>query len=79
MSIDDVLIEKAQRYAGDVKTSDLLEMGLKAFIEGAAADRLAALGGSDPEASVARRRSAPMVAEDAVIYQAVENSKKGKK
>jgi len=76
VTIDDTLLDKAKEYAGIEKTSEILELGLRAYIHKESSSRLAALGGSDPFAGVADRSrghhydfSSPptsIVAEDAV-------------
>lgn len=54
--LDDDLVSKAQAYTGLREKSALMREALKALIERESARRLALLGGSEPEASVAPRR-----------------------
>lgn len=56
LNLDDDLIEQAGRLAGTTEKSQLVRRGLEALIAQESARRLAALGGSDPKASAARRR-----------------------
>jgi Arc/MetJ family transcription regulator len=56
IAIDDMLLEKARAVTGLSETNALVREGLRAVIERESARRLALLGGSDPEASVAPRR-----------------------
>ncbi len=56
VNLDQGLIEEAQRLTGVKEKALLLREGLKALIERESARRLAALGGSEPEIKVARRR-----------------------
>ena len=58
VTLDDDLVGRAQALTGIEEKAALLREGLNALIEREAARRLAALGGSDPEAEApARRRS----------------------
>jgi len=60
IAIDDHLIDKARALTGLIETSALVREGLRAIIERESARRLARLGGTEPDASVApRRRSKP--------------------
>lgn len=60
ISLDDALVERAQRFTGLTEKSALVREALKALIERESARRLALLGGSEPEMEAApRRRSAP--------------------
>jgi Arc/MetJ family transcription regulator len=60
IAIDDHLIDKARALTGLVETSALVREGLRAIIERESAKRLARLGGTEPDATVApRRRSKP--------------------
>lgn len=70
MSLNDDLVDKAKRYSQIEKIGDLLECALLALIEGKAADRLAALGGSDATASAPARRGTPVLAEGEAPYPA---------
>jgi Arc/MetJ family transcription regulator len=59
LNIDDVLIERARRLTGIEEKTTLVHAGLEALIAREAAKRLAALGGTEPNAGpVPRRRSA---------------------
>ncbi len=55
LALDDELVARAQAYTG-LKKSALVREALKALIEREAAERLIALGGSDPAAAAAPRR-----------------------
>ena len=60
ISLDDTLVERAQRFTGLTEKSALVREALKALIERESARRLALLGGSEPQIEAApRRRSAP--------------------
>lgn len=56
IALDDELVAAAQSYTGLREKSALVREALKALIEREAADRLARLGGSDPEAAAPPRR-----------------------
>lgn len=56
VTIDDELMTKAMRLSGTTERSAVLRQGLEALIARESARRLAALGGSDPEAAAAPRR-----------------------
>jgi len=56
LNIDEELLAEASRYTGVREKTRLLHLGLQALIEREAARRLAAMGGSDPEATSGRRR-----------------------
>ncbi len=59
VSLDDDLMEKAQRYTGLTEKSALLREALTALVQREAARRLAALGGTEPDAQyIPRRHSA---------------------
>jgi Arc/MetJ family transcription regulator len=59
VTLDEALLADAEEYTGITERSSLLREALKALVEREAARRLALLGGSDPEATLApRRRSA---------------------
>ena len=59
-TLDDELLERAQRVTGMTERSALLRAGLLALIERESARRLARLGGSEPQLEdVSRRRSDP--------------------
>lgn len=57
MALDDELVRKAQEFTGVEEKAALLREALKALIERESARRLAALGGTMPEAkNIPRRR-----------------------
>ena len=56
LALDDELVAKAQAYTGLKEKSALVREALKALIAREAAERLIALGGSDPDASLPPRR-----------------------
>lgn len=59
IAIDDELLAKAKKLSGIDENPALVREALKALVAREAARRLAALGGSDPDAKAApRRRSA---------------------
>lgn len=59
VTLDDALLEQAQRLTGVSERSTLIHDGLKALIERESARRLARLGGSEPKLkAVPRRRPA---------------------
>ena len=58
LALDDELVARAQAYTGLKEKSALVREALKALIEREAAERLIALGGSDPAAAAAPRRRA---------------------
>lgn len=58
LNIDNHLISEASRLTGVEEKTALVRMGLESLIRREAARRLAAMGGSDPHASVAPRRRA---------------------
>ncbi|MEX2373056.1 MAG: type II toxin-antitoxin system VapB family antitoxin [Dehalococcoidia bacterium] len=60
VTLDDELIEQAQRITGVTERTALLRAGLLALIERESARRLARLGGSEPQIEeVSRQRSDP--------------------
>lgn len=59
VTLDDRLLKAASAAAGTTERSVVLREALQALIERDAARRLARLGGSDPKATVPRRRQAP--------------------
>lgn len=60
LNIDDRQLAQAQELTGIKEKTQLVRMGLDALIAAEAAERLAALGGSDPKATAApRHRSQP--------------------
>ncbi len=56
VTLDDELVAKASELTGVTERSALLRAGLETLIRVESARRLAALGGSDPEAVAAPRR-----------------------
>ena len=58
VTLDDDLILRARALTGVTATSALVREGLETLIRVESARRLAALGGSDPNASSAPRRRA---------------------
>ena len=56
VNIDEVLLAKASKLAGPLDRSALIQEGLKAFIERESARRLARLGGTQGDLTVAPRR-----------------------
>ncbi|WP_187972269.1 type II toxin-antitoxin system VapB family antitoxin [Aquibium microcysteis] len=56
VTLDDVLLEQAQRFSGINERSALIEAALKALVEREAARRLAKLGGSQPDLEIPDRR-----------------------
>ncbi len=60
ITIDDELIEKAERLTGTRERTALVREGLKALVERESARRLARLGASEPQLQpVPRRRLDP--------------------
>jgi Arc/MetJ family transcription regulator len=61
LALDDDLVREAQHFTGLQEKSALVREALKALIERESARRLARLGGSEPDLTVApRRRSEPV-------------------
>ena len=56
LNIDDALIERASELTGEREKTALVRMGLEALIARESARRLAALGGSEPDAKRSPRR-----------------------
>jgi len=56
ITLDDELVATAREFSGIEETSALVRLALKRFVESEAARRLARLGGSDPDATIAPRR-----------------------
>jgi Arc/MetJ family transcription regulator len=57
--IDDSLLERARKATGMKEKASLVRAGLEALIARSAAERLAALGGTQPKlGDIPRRRSA---------------------
>ena len=60
LNLDDELLEKAMSYTGIKERTALIHEGLRLLVAREAARRLAALGGTDPNATAGpRRRSEP--------------------
>jgi Arc/MetJ family transcription regulator len=59
LNLDDDLVARAQRSTGISEKTKLIHLGLEALIEREAARRLAALGGTDPNAEAAPRQRRP--------------------
>jgi Arc/MetJ family transcription regulator len=78
--LDDELIAKARELTGIEEKTRLIHMGLEALVQRAAAKRLAALGGSMKNFTVASRDRysdpALMVAEGTVDYSVTPKRKK---
>jgi Arc/MetJ family transcription regulator len=55
VTIDDELVSKAKMLSGTENTSQLLNEALEALVVRESSRRLAALGGSDPQAQAAPR------------------------
>ena len=58
VNLDEELLAKASKLAGPLDRSALIHEGLKAFIERESARRLARLGGTQTDLTVAPRRRA---------------------
>ena len=58
LNIDDALLQKAGALTGVREKTSLVRMGLETLIAHRSAERLAALGGTEPEARAAPRRRA---------------------
>lgn len=56
VTLEDRLVDEAQRLTGTKERSRLLNQALESLVRQESARRLAALGGSDPEAWAAPRR-----------------------
>jgi Arc/MetJ family transcription regulator len=56
LALDDNLLAKAQAFTGLTEKTALVREALKALIERESARRLARLGGTEPELSIASRR-----------------------
>ena len=56
LNLDQDLIAQAQEATGISEKTRLIHLGLELIVQRAAAHRLAALGGSDPQAAAAPRR-----------------------
>ena len=57
IALDDELIRQAEHYTGIKEKAALVREALTRLVRNEAARRLAALGGSDPKAKAAPRRS----------------------
>ncbi len=58
LALDDDLLAEAERLTGTTEKTVLVRLALRALIERESARRLALLGGSEPDLSVAPRRRA---------------------
>jgi Arc/MetJ family transcription regulator len=56
LNLQNELVQRASEVTGIKEKTALIHAGLKALVERAAAERLIALGGSDPKATAGRRR-----------------------
>ncbi len=56
VALNDELLAKAEAYTGIKEKSRLIDEALKSLVQRESARRLAALGGSDPDAWAAPRR-----------------------
>ena len=56
VTLDDELLAKAEKFTGIKERSTLLRMALEALVHFEASKKLAALGGSDPDATAPPRR-----------------------
>jgi Arc/MetJ family transcription regulator len=56
VTIDDELLETAQKYTGIKEKSTLIRLGLESLVQREAARRLARMGGSQPGLEYIRRR-----------------------
>jgi Arc/MetJ family transcription regulator len=56
LNIDDAILEKASQLTGVSEKTALVRMGLEALVAKRSAQRLAMLGGSDPDARAVPRR-----------------------
>ena len=56
VTLDDEVVAKAAELAGISETSALVRQGLETLVRVESARRLAALGGTDPNATAASRR-----------------------
>lgn len=59
VTVDDDLVARASELSGIEERSALMRAGLEALVRLEAGRRLAALGGSDPDAHGAPRRRSP--------------------
>ncbi len=58
VTLDDATLADAAELTGVTETSALVRLGLETLVRVESARRLAAVGGSDPEAAAAPRRRA---------------------
>ncbi len=59
VTLDDALLARAEQLCGDLERSALLKEALQALVQRESAERLAALGGSEPALEpIPRRQSA---------------------
>lgn len=58
LNIDDSLLQQAREMTGESEKTKLIHLGLEALIQRGAAQRLAALGGTDRKATAGSRRRA---------------------
>ena len=56
LNIDDDILKKASRLTGIREKTALVRVGLETLIARRSAQRLAALGGAEPQAKAVRRR-----------------------
>ena len=56
VTLDDELLKRAKALSGIDETSTLIRTALTALVQKESARRLAALGGSDPDIQLVRRR-----------------------
>ena len=56
VTLDDELLAKAEKFTGIKERSTLLRRALEALVHFEASKKLAALGGSDPDATAPPRR-----------------------
>ena len=63
VTVDDELLEKAERYTGVKERSALIRMGLESLVQREASRRLARLGGTPPDFVAPPRRRFPPDAE----------------
>ncbi|MBN9306482.1 MULTISPECIES: type II toxin-antitoxin system VapB family antitoxin [unclassified Devosia] len=63
VTVDDELLEKAERYTGVKERSALIRMGLESLVQREASRRLARLGGTQPDFVAPPRRRFPPDAE----------------
>jgi Arc/MetJ family transcription regulator len=59
ITIDEELLEKAQKYTGIKERATLVRMGLESLVQREAARRLARLGGTEPDVVAPPRRRFP--------------------